>query len=278
MAKASIRDIEMYYEVHGPTCRPAGRAEALLLIMGLGANASSWEMQIPDLSREYQVIAFDNRGAGRTDKPQSPYTMPQMADDAAALLDHLGIESAHVFGMSMGGMIAQEMALRFPHRVWALVLGATLAGGPKAAMASPQLLQQWASMALLPREQAIENGLRFLYSDEFIAKNRERLVKRALELAHLQPPLAALQRQLMAVARFNTYGRLAEIKAPTLVITGTDDKIVPAENSRLLAESIPRAELVELKGVGHGFLGEKAAEANSAVLAFLRRRSAARPS
>ncbi len=277
MSKAKINDIEMYYEVHGPTSLPEGQAEPLLLIMGIGANATSWEMQIPDFSREYRVIAFDNRGAGRSDKPQSPYTMPQMADDAVGLLDHLGIGSAHVFGMSMGGMIAQELTLRYPQRVRALVLGGTMAGGPNAVLAGPQLIQQWASTAALPLEQAIENGLRFLYSEEFIARNRERLMERALEMAHLQPPMQALQRQFMAIVQFNTYERLGEIKAPTLIIAGTDDRIVPAENSRILAEKIPGAELVELEGGGHGFLAEKATETNSTVLAFLRRHGAGAP-
>ncbi len=277
MSKAKINDIEMYYEVRGPTSLPEGQAEPLLLIMGLGANATSWEMQIPDFSREYRVIAFDNRGAGRSDKPQSPYTMPQMADDAVGLLDHLAIGSAHVFGMSMGGMIAQDLALRYPQRVRALVLGGTMAGGPNAVLAGPQLIQQWASTATLPLEQAIENGLHFLYSDEFIARNRDRLMQRALEMAHLQPPMQALQRQFMAVVQFNTYERLGEIKAPTLIIAGTDDKIVPAENARILAEKIPGAELVELEGAGHGFLAEKAAETNSTVLAFLRRHGAGAP-
>src|SRR3989304_8529063 len=91
MSTAKINDIEMYYEVHGPTCLPEDQAAPLLLIMGLGANATSWEMQLPAFEREYRAVAFDNRGSGRTDKPKSPYTMPQMADDAAAPLDHLGI-------------------------------------------------------------------------------------------------------------------------------------------------------------------------------------------
>ena len=274
MTKAQIGDIEMYYEVHGPTSLPAGQAEPLLLIMGLGANATSWEMQIPAFSREYRVIAFDNRGSGRTDKPPSPYTMPQMADDAVGLMDHLGIESAHVFGMSMGGMIAQELALRYPHRVRTLVLGGTMTGGPNAVVASQQLIRQWVSTATLPLGQAVENGLQFLYSEEFITRNKERLVKRALELAHLQPPVDALRRQVMAVVQFNTYDRLADIKTPTLIISSSEDQIVPAENSRILAERIPDAELVELDGAGHGFLAEKAEEANAAVLSFLRRHGA----
>ena len=274
MPTAKINDIEMYYEVHGPTCLPAAQADPLLLIMGLGANATSWEMQLPAFSREYRVVAFDNRGSGRTDKPKSPYTMPQMADDAVALLDHLGIASAHVFGMSMGGMIAQEMALRHPRRVRALVLGGTMAGGSNAVMAGPQMIQQWVSTATLPLEQAVEAGLRFLYSDEFIAQNKERLIKRALEMAYLMAPIDALQRQFMAITQFNTYDRLHQIQAPTLVIAGTDDKIVPAENSRILAERIPGARLAEIKGAGHGFLVEKAEEANTAVLQFLRQHSA----
>jgi len=274
---AKINDIEMYYEVHGPTVLPEDQADSLLLIMGLGANTTSWEMQIPAFSREYRTVAFDNRGSGRSDKPQSPYTIPQMADDAAALLDHLGISSAHVFGMSMGGMVAQEMALRHPQRVRTLVLGGTMAGGPNAVMAGPQLIQQWASTALLPLEQAIENGLRFLYSEEFIARNHERLVRRALDLAYLQPPLDALQRQVMAVLQFNTFQRLADVTAPTLVISGTADQIVPPENSRILAERIPGAQLIELEGAGHGFLAEKAEETNSTVLAFLRRQGGGSP-
>jgi 3-oxoadipate enol-lactonase len=271
MATATVNGIEMYYEAHGPSALPASKAEPLLLIMGLGANATSWERQVPDLSREYQVIAFDNRGAGRSEKPMTPYTMPQMADDAAALLDHLGVDSAHVFGMSMGGMIAQELVLNHPQRVRSLILGATMAGGPRAVIAGPQLIQQWASSAMLPPMQAIENGLRFLYSDEFIAQNKERLVARALSLLHLQAPLHALQRQLMAVVGFNAHSRLGQIRCPTLVATGTDDKIIPAVNSHILAEGILDAELVRFEGAGHGFIAEKAKETNAAVLDFLSR-------
>lgn len=280
MATTKINDIEMYYEVHGPTAAPQAEAEPLLLIMGLGANATSWEMQLPALSREYRVIAFDNRGAGRSEKPHSPYTMHQLAEDAVGLMDHLGVDSAHVFGMSMGGMIAQELVLDQPQRVRTLILGGTMAGGARAVMAGPQLIQQWAASAVLPLEQAIENGLRFLYSDEFIARNRERLVKRAIGLSHLQAPPHALQRQVMAVIGFNAHERLGRVRCPTLILTGTEDKIIPAENSRILADEIEGSELVEFEGAGHGFLAECAKETNAAVLGFLgrhRRRDAGSP-
>ena len=263
MATVRVNGIEIYYEEHG-----AG--EPLLLIMGLGANTTGWDHQIPDFSQHYRVIAFDNRGAGRSDKPREPYTIPQMADDAASLLDALGVQWSHVYGMSMGGMIAQELTLRHPQRVRTLVLGGTMAGGPRAVIAGPQLIQQWVSTAGLPLEKAVEAGLVFLYSDEFIAENREFLVQRNLASSHLMAPLDSLQRQFMAVVRFNTYERLSDIRAPTLVITGTQDRIVPADNSRILAERIPGARLVELEGAGHGFPVEKRHEANAAVLEFLR--------
>lgn len=262
MATLHANGIEIYYELHG-----AG--EPLLLIMGLGANATAWWMQIPEFSRHYQVIAFDNRGAGRSEKPNEPYTIMQMADDADALLEELGIQSAHVFGMSLGGMIAQELALRHPERVRSLVLGGTTCGGPKAVPPPPSTMQHFISVATMPIEQAVENGMRLLYSDAFLEANREWLVKRALENAHLMPPPYALQRQVMAALSFNTHDRLHEVHVPSLVITGTEDKIVPAQNSRILAGRIPDARLIEFEGAGHGFLVERGEEANRAVLEFL---------
>src|SRR2546422_8912476 len=156
MATTKINGIEIYYEVDGS-------GEPLLLIMGLGANATGWYAQIPALSKEYQVITFDNRGAGRSEKPNEPYTMPQMAEDAIGVLDTLGIGAAHVFGMSLGGMIAQELILRHPERVKTLILGGTMCGGAKATFAGPQLVQQFVALAGLPPEQAAEKGLSLLY-------------------------------------------------------------------------------------------------------------------
>ena len=125
-------------------------------------------------------------------------------------------------------------------------------------------------------EKTIEAGLPLLYSDEYLAEHKERLLQRSLANAHLMSPPYALQRQFMAVMGFNAYDRLPGIEAPALVMTGTNDKIVPAANSRILAERIPGARLVEFEGAGHGFVVERAAETNAAVLEFLRpHRSAA---
>ena len=246
-----------------------GKGEPLLLIMGLGANTTAWSSQVPAFSREYQVIAFDNRGAGRSDKPNEPYSIGQMADDAHGLLDDLGVGPAHVFGMSLGGMIAQELVLRYPTRVRTLLLGGTMAGGPTAMFAGPEVVQQFISLAGMPLVQALEAGFALLYSEEYIAKNKGELVRRALLNAHLMAPMYAIQRQFMAVVGFNTVGRLGEIKAPTLVLTGTADRVIPAHNARLLSEGIPDARLAEFEGAGHGFLVERSEDVNATVLAFL---------
>jgi pimeloyl-ACP methyl ester carboxylesterase len=272
MPKAKVGDIQLYYEEHG-------RGEPLLLIMGLGASTLSWSEQIPTFGREFRVIAFDNRGAGRSDKPAVRYNIALFADDTTGLMDALGIDSAHVYGQSMGGFIAQELALRHPQRVRTLVLGSTSCGGRHAVAASPENLAGIGMMNVLAPREAAEKGLPLLYSGEFIARYRDILIQRSLRESELRPPPDALGRQVHAAVRHNTFDRLADIRCPTLVITGSDDKIVPADNSRILAERIPHAELAVLPGAGHGYLVEKAAESNTIVLEFLRhhRRAASKP-
>jgi pimeloyl-ACP methyl ester carboxylesterase len=262
--RAKVNDIQLYYEVHG-------QGEPLVLIMGLGGSTSGWDMQIPTFSREFQVVAFDNRGAGRSDKPASRYTIRLFADDTAGLMDALGIASAHVYGQSMGGFIAQELALSHPQRVRTLVLGSTSCGGPQVVAASPGHIALMASLPTLRPQEAAEKSLSLLYSAEFIARSRQELIARFLVEAELRPPLDAFGRQVQAAMRHNAYDRLPQIRCPTLIISGSDDKIVPAGNSRVLAERIPNAELVVLPKAGHGYLVECAEESNVIVLDFLRR-------
>jgi len=262
--KVRVNDIQLYYEVHG-------QGEPLLLIVGLGGSTRGWDMQVPTFSREYQVVAFDNRGSGRSDKPATRYTIRLFADDTIGLMDALGIASAHVYGQSMGGFIAQELALNYPQRVRTLVLGSTSCGGRQAVAASPENLTLMASLNTLSPEEAVEKNLPFLYSAEFIAHKREEIIARSLVEAELRPPLDAYARQVQAALRHNTYDRLPQILCPTLVISGSDDKVVPAENSSILAERIPNAELVVLPKAGHGYLVECAEESNAIVLDFLRR-------
>jgi pimeloyl-ACP methyl ester carboxylesterase len=270
--KAKVGDIQLYYEEHG-------QGEPLLLVMGLGASTLSWSGQIPAFEREFRVIAFDNRGAGRSDKPAAPYSIALFADDATGLLDALGIDSAHVYGQSMGGFIAQELALRHPQRVRTLVLGSTSCGGREAVAGSPEYVALFGLMNTLTPREAAERHLYLLYSDEFIACHHDALIERYLREAELRPPLDAFGRQVQAAIQHDTFDRLPDIRCPTLVISGANDKAVPEDNSSILAERIPGAELVVLAGTGHGYLVEKAAESNAIVLEFLRRhrRAASRP-
>ena len=262
---ADANGARLYYEVYG-------EGEPLLLIMGLGANHLSWTLQIPVYAREFQVIVFDNRGTGQSSFPQDvDLTIPSMADDAAALLDTLGLESAHVYGISMGGMIAQEMALRHPEKVRSLILGATTPGGLNAVSPDPETLR-----ALIEQGAAIDRTmspalLEVLFSPGYLADHSGELMATFQSMRdYPATSTEAYQAQLRAAARHDTYDRLPDIDAPTLVLHGTDDPLIPPDNGRTLAERIPGAKLVLLEGARHAYLLEKQDESDAAVLEFLR--------
>jgi len=266
----------MYYEEHGD---PA--AEPVLLIMGFTSNAAAWAPQIPALAERYHVIAFDNRGSGRTTQPDAPYTVPQMAADAAALLDHLGIASAHVVGASMGGMIAQEFALRYPRRVRSLVLACTTPGGPHSAGHDALMAATDEGLALDTMESAmsperVKEMLEQLFTPEYIANPGPGFGQMIASTVQFPPTIAGLKGQTLAIRAHDTWDRLPRIVAPTLVIAGDADPLIDPENSRILAARIPGAELVLLPGQRHGFTAEKPEETNRAILDFLGRH--ARPS
>ncbi len=261
MPTARIGDITIHYDTRG-------QGEPLLLIMGYRGSGFMWgEEFITLLSRDFQVISFDNRGTGLSDKPDTLYTIPMMADDAAGLLRHLDVRQAHVFGVSMGGMIAQELALRHPQMVRRLVLGCTSCGGPQAFLASLEVLAKLIHPPDLSHEEAVRRQWTVMFSPWFLQTQEAclaMLTQRAL--LHPAPPHTGLQ-HLMAVQRFNTYGRLGLITAPTLVVTGADDIIVPPANSILLAARIRGASLEIMKNTGHGFFWEASRE----VIALLRK-------
>ena len=263
MATVRVGNVNLY-------CEEWGSGEPLLLIMGMGANTTDWEPQIQALCKEHRLIAFDNRGSGRSDRPDEPVTMERLADDAVALLDSFGVERSHVFGMSMGGMIAQELALRHPQRLLTLILGATMCGGLNAVHPPMKRIMEWIGTRDLPPREAAEAGLPFLYSQRFIDDMKEDLINSSLRTAHLRAPKDTVHHQLRAITRFDSYHRLPSIQAPTLVMTGSEDLLVPAENSRILANRIPQAEFVEFGGMGHGFLRESSPQVNETLLAFLR--------
>ncbi len=254
---------KIYFEVAGP-----GDAPPLLLIMGMGFSSRGWDTLPSRLAPEFRVVWFDNRGTGRSTIPRHPFTMRQMAADAAAVLDAAWIESAAVFGISMGGMIALELALRYPARVRALVLGATAAGWLRSAKPSAATLGTLVLGSLLAGLGPPSRLAKVLVSEEHLARDREGFERWLSRSEHVSRWIAA--HQAAAIATHATEARLATLHVPTLVLTGTADRLVPAENSRRLASMIPGARLVELPGAGHCFPLERIDDTVRELTAFLR--------
>jgi 3-oxoadipate enol-lactonase len=252
----------MYYESQG-------EGDPLLLINGLGSDSTEWFFQFPAFARRFLVVAFDNRGAGKSGTPPGPYSTAQMADDAAALLTHLGADRAHVLGVSLGGMVAQEVALRHPDRVRKLVLACTAPGGEGSVRPAPEVLKMFIRSPGGDPEEEVRRVLPFLYSERYLSdcpEEIEEFVRRRLaEPVRVEGHAA----QLAAAMSHSAWERLATIEAPTLVIAGDGDRVVPTENSRRIAERIPDAKLVILPGAPHRLFAENAEEFNRAVISFL---------
>jgi pimeloyl-ACP methyl ester carboxylesterase len=226
---------------------------------------------VAELARSFRTIVFDNRGTGRSDQPDEEYSIDGFAADAAALLDAIGIERAHVFGVSMGGMIAQAFALRYPARVQTLTLGCTTTGGRNAVAAPP------AAMAILtaPRNGLSDADLMrrawpLNYTAAYLQSHRAELERGIARMLAHPTPAFAYKRQLAATFKFNTYERLPEIKAPTLAIAGADDALMPARNSEIIAGRIAGAQVKLIPGASHMFFNQERAAFVSALVPFLK--------
>jgi 3-oxoadipate enol-lactonase len=262
MPKVQAGNVGLYYEEHG-----AG--EPLLLVPGFGTGLWIWYRQIPALAGRFRVIAFDPRGVARSDKPDEPVSMRGYADDAAALLEALRVERAHVLGASFGGFVAQEFALAHPTRTRSLILCCTSFGGPRHCPPAPETLRAIASTKGLNTEERVRENLLLAFSPEFVASRPEE-VERVIALrSENEVPEYAYLRQLQAATAFDAEGRVSQIQAPTLVLTGDADVIVPHENSLNLAARIPNATLRVIEGGSHTFFIERPEEFNSAVIEFV---------
>jgi 3-oxoadipate enol-lactonase len=243
-----------------------GQGEPILLIMGLGYASVMWYRTRPILATRYRTLAFDNRGVGRSDMPPGPYLIPLMASDAAAVLDAANEESAHVFGISMGGMIAQEFALEYPHRVRSLILGCTAAGGPTAVHAEPEATQMLMTRDKMSPEQAAEAAVPFIYdSDTPRSLIDQDLAVRRPWFPHPEAYVA----QLQGILRWEAYTRLPAIRVPTLIIHGESDRLVPPANARIIAERIPGAELITIPHASHLFFTDQPAAVHDHIVRFL---------
>jgi pimeloyl-ACP methyl ester carboxylesterase len=259
MGRIKVNGVELYYEKHG-------QGPHLVLIEGLGVATWLWEKQVPEFAKHFTTIIFDNRGAGKSDKPPGPYTIDMMADDLASLLDSLQVAKTHVLGVSMGGFIAQSFALRYPDKVERLVLVATSAGGPDHVPMSPEVLAAMFASEGQPRE-LLRRKLALAYSEEFMQSgDLEHLID--LRLAEPQPQHAYLA-QATAGASFNLSDKAQNIRAPCLILAATGDRLVPVANAHNLSKKIPHSQLRIFEGYGHQFFVEIPDEFNREVIAFL---------
>jgi 3-oxoadipate enol-lactonase len=258
----------------GPTLNYVrrGSGEPMLLIQGMSGNHLSWgEPFLTELERDFDLVAYDHRGVGKSSRVTDPFTIGDLADDAAAVLDALGWDSAHVVGISMGGMVAQELALRHPQRVRTLTLGCTYCGGEGSALTSNEVFAKLAeAMMSGDRDRAIATSYEVNISPGYGAD--QSAYGTFYEMATALPtPVPVIMLQAQAVQSHDTLSRLGEIRAPTLVIHGTLDEMLPYSNAVLIAARIPGAQLVTLEDVGHMFWWEQPERSAQAIRELVER-------
>jgi pimeloyl-ACP methyl ester carboxylesterase len=242
----------LYHELHG-----SPGADAIVLLEGMGGDIPGWRRNIPTLATELRVVAYDFRGNGLSDEPPGPCTMTTFVEDTVALLDDLGLDRVHVYGQSFGGMVAQEVALTHPDRVRTLVLACTHPGHTHAI---------WATDASVPKGEP----WRSLYSPRFPDLHPEHVAEDLRVGAASPPHPLGQRRQWEAVQGWDAFDRLPELRAPTLILHGTEDRLIAPANAEVMAGQIPDAQLVWIEGAGHVYHSEQAARADEAVLAFIR--------
>jgi 3-oxoadipate enol-lactonase len=264
MPSAPINHIWMNYEVHG-----AGAP--LLLIAGLSDDLSTWRLQGEAFARRYQVITFDNRGAGQTEKPRGPYSTSQMAADARGILDVLGIERAHVVGVGMGGMIAQEFAVAYPERLDRLVLACTCMAPSEA---NRRLYRFWQRAApAVGVRQIKEEALLWHFTPSLFEDARKAEAVAAAFLRGGEQPLDAYLSQLQSILAHDSTASVSQIAAPTLVLGAPEDRLCTPDQVRRLQQAVPGAELAFTAHGANGCLWEYPEQLNSAVLGFIEQRA-----
>ncbi|MFX1445729.1 MAG: alpha/beta fold hydrolase [Promethearchaeota archaeon] len=264
MPKIKVSDINIYYEIHGD-------GYPLVMIMGFTGTANFWSPFLIDgVSKFFKLIIFDNRGAGRTDKPDYDYTIPMMANDTVGLMSALNVERAHILGLSMGGMIAQELVLNHPEKVDRLILAGTHCGGSRSIFPPVEITDFLAGKTTKSPEEWIEKEMPLLYSEEFIKNNPEYIEKK--KKGYLETPLPdkSRERNILAAGRFNAGRRLKKISASTLVLHGKQDLLIPYKNAETLATNIPGARLELFDNLGHDIFSPEPERVNKIIIDFLK--------
>jgi 3-oxoadipate enol-lactonase len=259
---AQSGDVRIAYDV-------VGDGDPLVLVHGLAYDRAGWG-RLPELLAErFRVVLVDNRGVGESDAPAGPYSVSQMAADVAAVLDDAGIDRVNLFGVSLGGYVAQELTLTWPERVEKLVLCSTAPGGPKAHPMPARSVDAFARFPTMSREE----GLRLLVENSLGDRGVRDLPELADEIYAYRlehaPPVEAWQAQAYAGATFDSYDRIGAIAAPTLVLHGGDDNVVDPRNAELLAELIPGARVEIVPERGHLMVWEDSTRVSDLVAEFV---------
>jgi 3-oxoadipate enol-lactonase len=240
----------LYFELHGGATDPP-----VLLLEGSGGDIPGWGATIDHLAHRFQVVAYDLRGNGATEMADQPVTMEDYVRDTVALMDHIGVDRAHLYGQSFGGMVAQELALTVPGRVRSLILAATHCGGPDVVR----------STAKVPKDRPYLA----LFSESFAREHPDRVAEhQRLAARNPQAPHAA-RRQWEAMQGFDACRQVRTLSVPALILHGSDDRLIDAANARRLAKSIPGARLLLLSGAGHVYQWEQPDQADGAVTEFI---------
>ena len=264
MPTAMINGNTMYYEVHG-------KGEPLVLIQGFTGGAQAWGLQVRSFKKHFQVVIFDNRGVGRSGRSKEPYTMETIASDVTGLMGHLGIKKAHILGLSMGGMIAQETAISYPRRVEKLILCSTFA--TRDLPATNERQQATGVSQSRPnadiRDMDLDSLMTYLISAAYNVPFYRALFLLLMKMNKKSIDGKGISDQARALSTHSTLERLHLIQSPTLVMTGTADRLVSPLHSDILASRIPGAKLVKVPGGSHAFFFEKSGAFNKEVLSFL---------
>lgn len=248
---STVDGCRLVYEVHGDPGNPA-----ILLIEGMGGDIPGWRRTIPTLAEGLFVVAYDQRGNGWSDAPDDPQDMRTFVDDAVELLDHLGIDRAHIYGQSFGGMVAAQLAISHPGRVRTLILAATHAGGGSVVRSRVSVFE-------------IEEADMAIFSAAFVSEHPDD-VKELYRIGVPQQPHAG-RRQWEAMQAYYVADQLREIRSPVLVLHGSADRVVDVANAQVLADGIPGAEIVIIDGAGHVYQWEQPAVSDAAIMDFIAR-------
>ncbi len=263
MPIVSTGSIDIHYEVQG-------RGEPLLMIQGLGHSSRFWFLQLPVLQQHFRTVVYDCRGVGRSSKPKEIYTIADDAADALSVLDALEIERAHVVGLSRGGYIAQELAIEHPQRMSRLALMATHYGGPGYLEATSKLWGEILDVEGLSREQIFRRGIEYTTTPEFFTSQLE-MAERVVAMRMKQPqPAYSFKLQFDSAVAHDTRERVGRVRAPTLVLAGRQDRVVPLELVEKLCRAIPGARLAVVENAGHLVFLEQPEVVNRLLVEFLK--------